>query len=138
MSGRSYLLPLSERASLLPKPRVETAEVRAPLAELEEISSAEYPPKQRHGLRFEAILWPHTRFFVARLQESPLYLSPNLTRRLNGSPLQGVKLRRRPQVHEAPRYGFHSPATTPAATLSRFQRLVLAIARISPASAFSS
>jgi len=44
-----------------------TAEVRALIAELEEILSAEYSPEQRHGLRLEAIFQPHIRFFVARL-----------------------------------------------------------------------
>ena len=43
-----------------------TAEVRALIAELEEILSAEYPPEQRHGLRLEALFQPHIRFFVAR------------------------------------------------------------------------
>ena len=44
-----------------------TAEVRALIAELEEILSAEYPPEQRHGLRLEALFQPHIRFFVARV-----------------------------------------------------------------------
>src|SRR5215510_4535794 len=44
-----------------------TVEVRALIAELEEILSAEYPPEQRHGLRLEALFQPHIRFFVARL-----------------------------------------------------------------------
>src|SRR5215510_16194089 len=43
-----------------------TVEVRALIAELEEILSAEYPPEQRHGLRLEALFQPHIRFFVAR------------------------------------------------------------------------
>src|SRR5215470_16260994 len=44
-----------------------SAEVRALVAELEEVLAAEYPPEQRHGLPIEAIFQPHIRFFVARL-----------------------------------------------------------------------
>ena len=44
-----------------------TAEVRALVAELEQVLSAEYPPKQRHGLSLDAIFQPHIRFFVARV-----------------------------------------------------------------------
>jgi putative acetyltransferase len=47
--------------------RSATAEVRALVAELEEILAAEYPPEQRHGLPLETIFQPHIRFFVARL-----------------------------------------------------------------------
>jgi putative acetyltransferase len=43
-----------------------TEDVRALIAELEEILSAEYPPEQRHGLALDAIFTPHIRFFLAR------------------------------------------------------------------------
>ncbi len=42
-----------------------TDDVRALVAELDEILSAEYPPEQRHGLQLDAIFQPHIRFFVA-------------------------------------------------------------------------
>lgn len=42
-------------------------DVRALVAELEAVLSAEYPPEQRHGLSLEAIFQPHVRFFVATL-----------------------------------------------------------------------
>jgi putative acetyltransferase len=41
-------------------------DVRALVAELEEVLSAEYPPEQRHGLSLDAIFQPHVRFFLAR------------------------------------------------------------------------
>lgn len=41
-------------------------ELRALIAELEEVLAAEYPPEQRHGLSVDAIFQPHIRFFVAR------------------------------------------------------------------------
>lgn len=44
-----------------------TADVRALIAELDEILSADYPPEQRHGLQLDAIFQPHIRFFVARV-----------------------------------------------------------------------
>ncbi len=43
-----------------------TDDVRALVAELEEVLSAEYPPEQRHGLSLDAIFAPHVRFFVIR------------------------------------------------------------------------
>jgi putative acetyltransferase len=43
-----------------------TDEVRALVAELEDILSAEYPPEQRHGLPLDAIFQAHIRFFIAR------------------------------------------------------------------------
>lgn len=46
-----------------------SAEVRALVAELEEVLAAEYPPEQRHGLAIDAIFQPHVRFFVARLDD---------------------------------------------------------------------
>ena len=42
-------------------------ELRALIAELEEVLAAEYPPEQRHGLSLDAIFQPHIRFFVARV-----------------------------------------------------------------------
>lgn len=42
-------------------------DVRALIAELEEILGAEYPPAQRHGLSIDALFEPHIRFFVARM-----------------------------------------------------------------------
>jgi putative acetyltransferase len=45
--------------------------IRALIAELEDILSAEYPPEQRHGLPLEAIFQPHVRFFVATLDGAP-------------------------------------------------------------------
>jgi len=42
-------------------------DVRALIAELEDILGAVYPPEQRHGLSIDAIFEPHVRFFVARL-----------------------------------------------------------------------
>jgi len=44
-----------------------TDEVRALIGELETVLAAEYTPEQRHGLSVEAILQPHIRFFLARL-----------------------------------------------------------------------
>jgi putative acetyltransferase len=46
---------------------VPSDDVRALVAELEAVLSAEYPPEQRHGLSLEAIFQPHVRFFVATL-----------------------------------------------------------------------
>jgi SAM-dependent methyltransferase len=43
-----------------------TDEVRALVAELEAVLSAEYPPEQRHGLSLDAIFQPEVRFFIAR------------------------------------------------------------------------
>jgi putative acetyltransferase len=43
-----------------------TDDVRALIAELEEILSAEYTPEQRHGLALDAIFKPDIRFFLAR------------------------------------------------------------------------
>jgi putative acetyltransferase len=42
-------------------------ELRALIAELEEVLAAEYPPEQRHGLSLDAIFQPHIRFFIARV-----------------------------------------------------------------------
>jgi putative acetyltransferase len=42
-------------------------DVRALIAELEAVLSAEYPAEQRHGLSLDAIFQPHVRFFVASL-----------------------------------------------------------------------
>jgi len=44
-----------------------TEDVRALIAELEEVLSAEYSPEQRHGLPLDAIFQPRIRFFVARV-----------------------------------------------------------------------
>jgi len=49
-----------------------TDEVRTLVEELEEELSANYPPKQRHGLKIEAIFQPHIRFFIARIDGSPV------------------------------------------------------------------
>ena len=46
-----------------------TDEVRALVGELETVLAAEYPPEQQHGLAVEAILQPHVRFFIARLDD---------------------------------------------------------------------
>lgn len=48
-----------------------TGTVRALVAELEAVLSAEYPPEQRHGLALEAIFQPHIHFFVATLDGVP-------------------------------------------------------------------
>ncbi len=45
-----------------------TDDVRALVAELENVLSAEYPPEQRHGLSVDAIFQPHVRFFLATLR----------------------------------------------------------------------
>jgi putative acetyltransferase len=42
-------------------------ELRALIAELEEVLAAEYPPEQRHGLSVDAIFQPHIRFFIAHV-----------------------------------------------------------------------
>jgi len=47
-----------------------TAEVRALISALDRELAQHYPPEQRHGLRLEAILQPHVRFFVAWMNES--------------------------------------------------------------------
>jgi putative acetyltransferase len=60
MDGVSFGAPTIELAT------APTDEVRALVAELEEILSAEYPPEQRHGLALDALFEPHIRFFVAR------------------------------------------------------------------------
>ena len=44
-----------------------TDDVRALIAELDRILSAEYMPEQRHGLALDAIFTPDIRFFLARL-----------------------------------------------------------------------
>ena len=45
-----------------------TDDVRLLIGELETVLSAEYPPKQRHGLSLDAIFQPHVRFFIAKLK----------------------------------------------------------------------
>jgi putative acetyltransferase len=47
--------------------RAATDDVRALVAELDDILSAAYPPEQRHGLAVDAIFAPNIRFFLARL-----------------------------------------------------------------------
>lgn len=54
-------------AILVERVLVPTEEVRALVAELDRILSAEYPPEQRHGISLSAIFQPHIRFFLARL-----------------------------------------------------------------------
>jgi putative acetyltransferase len=49
-----------------------TDDVRALIAELDQILSAEYPPEQRHGLAVDAIFRPNIRFFLARLNDAPV------------------------------------------------------------------
>jgi putative acetyltransferase len=44
-----------------------TPEVRALIAELDEVLGAAYEPHQRHGLSIAQLFEPHVRFFVARL-----------------------------------------------------------------------
>jgi putative acetyltransferase len=47
-----------------------TPEVRALIAELDEVLGAAYEPHQRHGLSIAQLFEPHVRFFVARLDGS--------------------------------------------------------------------
>jgi putative acetyltransferase len=49
-----------------------TDDVRALIAELDQILSAGYPPEQRHGLALDAIFSPNIRFFLARLNGAPM------------------------------------------------------------------
>jgi len=47
--------------------RTATDDLRDLIAELDQTLAQDYAPEQRHGLPLDAILQPHVRFFVARL-----------------------------------------------------------------------
>jgi len=49
-----------------------TDDVRALIGELDAELAAHYPPEQRHGLRLEALFEPHVRFFIARVNGTPV------------------------------------------------------------------
>jgi putative acetyltransferase len=50
----------------------KTDEVRALIFELDSGLAVAYPPEQMHGLTLNSLFEPHVKFFVARLEDTPV------------------------------------------------------------------